>query len=144
METICGYTVDASAKPAGSAPVGVQKTVGKTRLLTLGHLDGRTLASRRARELISAIEADLGGPDNLSTGSSQLAQRAAILGALIESAETQLLAGEPVDLASYLSAVGMQRRVLLALGLSRRTKDVTPDLAEYLGGKNSETGDGGA
>jgi hypothetical protein len=59
-----------------SAPDRAQKAAGKLRLLTLGHLDGRTAAARRARELIEAIQADLGGGDRLSEGERQLVQRA--------------------------------------------------------------------
>jgi hypothetical protein len=60
---------------------------------TLGHLDGRTLAAKRAKELIEAIAADLGGGDRLSEGERQLVQRAAVLGAYIESCEVKWLSG---------------------------------------------------
>jgi hypothetical protein len=85
----------------------------KLRLLTLGHLDGRTLAARRARELIEASE-----------GEKQLVQRAAVLGAYIESLEVRWLNGEKVDLADYLAACNTQRRILATVGLARRTKDI--------------------
>jgi hypothetical protein len=97
---------------------------GKLRLLTLSHLDGRTLAARRARELIEAIQADLGGGDRLSEGEKQLVQRAAVLGAYIESHEVRWLNGETVDLADYLAACNTQRRILATVGLQRRTKDI--------------------
>lgn len=97
---------------------------GKLRLLTLGHLDGRTLAARRARELIEAIQADLGGGDRLSEGEKQLVQRAAVLGAYIKSLEVRWLNGEKVDLADYLAACNTQRRILATVGLARRTKDI--------------------
>jgi hypothetical protein len=45
------------AKPAGA---------GKMILKTLDHLDGRTLASRRAHELIKGISRDLTGDDDVS------------------------------------------------------------------------------
>jgi hypothetical protein len=77
----------------GNAADPPQKAGGKLRLLTLGHLDGRTAAARRARELIEAIELDLGGSDHLSEGSRQLVQRAAVLGTFIESCEVQWLGG---------------------------------------------------
>jgi hypothetical protein len=57
---------------------------GSVRLLTLDHLDGGTHAARRARELRDGLEADLGGGDRLTVGERQLAQRAAVLGAIIE------------------------------------------------------------
>ena len=122
---------DTAALPAESAADPPSKAAGKMRLLTLGQLDGRTAAARRARELIEAIELDLGGGDRLSEGSRQLVQRAAVLGTFIESCEAQWLGGEPVDLSGYLAAINSQRRVLATIGLERKARDVTPSLAEY-------------
>jgi hypothetical protein len=123
------------AKHAADSPT---KAAGKLRLLTLGHLDGRTAAARRARELIEAIESDLGGGDRLTEGSRQLVQRAAVLGTYIESCEAQWLAGEAVELADYLAAINSQRRVLATLGLQRVARDVTPDLRTYIASKQAE------
>jgi hypothetical protein len=119
---------------AGNGADPTQKATGKLRLLTLtlGHLDGRTAAARRVRELIEAIELDLGGGDRLSEGSRQLVQRAAVLGTFIESCEVQWLGGEAVDLADYLAAINSQRRVLATIGLERRARNVTPSVAEYV------------
>jgi hypothetical protein len=117
---------------AGNGADPTQKATGKLRLLTLGHLDGRTAAARRARELIEAIELDLGGGDRLSEGSRQLVQRAAVLGTFIESCEAQWLGGAAVDLADYLAAINSQRRVLATIGLERRSRNVTPSVAEYV------------
>jgi hypothetical protein len=109
------------------------KSSGKMRLLTLGHLDGRTAAARRARELIEAIELDLGGGDRVSEGTRQLVQRAAVLGAYIENCEALWLGGQVVDLPDYLAAINAQRRVLATIGLDRRPRNVTPSVAEYVG-----------
>lgn len=126
-------TADAQASPAG-----------KQRLLTLDHLDGRTLAARRARELIESIETDLGGGDRITEGQRQLIQRAAVLGTCIESCEARWLAGEPVEMAEYLAAVNAQRRVLVTLGLERRARDVTPSLSEYMATRAAEKTDAGS
>jgi hypothetical protein len=91
---------------------------GKLRLLTLSHLDGRTKAAQRARELIDAILLDLGS--DISEGTRQLVQRAGVLGTYIEDSETRWLNGEPVDLNHILSAINAQRRILATLGLERR------------------------
>lgn len=109
-----------------------QVPAGKLRLLTLDSLDRRTAASRRARELIEAIEADLGGGDHLSQGQRQLVQRAAVLGTFIESCEAKWLGGTAVDLADYLAAINSQRRVLATIGLERRAREVTPSVADYV------------
>jgi hypothetical protein len=99
--------------------------------MSLDRLDGRTIACRRARELVSSIQADLGGIDQLSEGSRQLVRRAAVLGVYIENCEAQWLAGQEVALGDYLSAINSQRRVLTTIGLERRARDVTtPTLEE--------------
>ena len=99
-------------------------------MLTLGALDQRTTAAKRARQLIETIEADLGGSDNLSEGSRQLVQRAAVLGTFIESCEAKWLSGKAVDLADYLAAINSQRRVLATIGLQRQPRDITPTLEQ--------------
>ena len=106
------------------------KSTGKVRLLSLARLDGRTVAAKRARELIESIEVDLGGSDSLSEGTKQLVQRAAVLGTYVESCEAQWLAGKAVDLTNYLAAINAQRRVLATIGLQRVPRDVTPTLDE--------------
>ena len=126
------------ATPGQSATDAAPTNGGKVRLLTLEHLDGRTGAARRARELIADIESDLGGSDRLSAGQRQLVQRAAVLGALIESYEASHLAGEPIAIEPYLAAINSQRRVLATIGLERRARDVTPTPAEYLARRAAE------
>jgi hypothetical protein len=92
--------------------------------MSLDRLDGRTIACRRARELVSSLQADLGGTDRLSEGTRQLVRRAAVLGVFIENSEAAWLAGQEVALGDYLSAVNSQRRVLTTIGLERRPRDV--------------------
>src|ERR1044072_8249569 len=97
----------------------------KIRLVAINQLDGRTTAARRVRELTAALISDLGGADHISTGQSQLVQRADVLGAVIEDFETRWGAGETVDMAAYLSTINAQRRVLVTLGLERKARDLT-------------------
>jgi hypothetical protein len=96
-------------------------------LRTFDDLDARTSGYRRARELIEGIERDLGGADQLTTGQRQLAQRAAVYGARIESYEVQWLESRVVD-PFWDAAAGVQRRILRDLGLERviALRDVTP------------------
>jgi hypothetical protein len=124
--------------PADTAPIEARsaadpptKAAGKMRLLSLDRLDGRTIACRRARQLVERIEADLNLAGGLSEGTKQLIQRAAVLGTFIESCEAQWLAGQEVVLGDYLAAINSQRRVLATIGLERRARDVsTPTLEE--------------
>jgi hypothetical protein len=102
-------------------------------LRTLDELDGRTRASVRTRELLANIAVDLGAHDldDLTQAQRQLAQRAAVLGALLEDYEVRWAAGEPFELAPYLAGINAQRRVFALLGLKRIARNV-PDLSEYL------------
>lgn len=107
-------------------------TAGKVRLRSLNDLDGRTGAAKRTRALIAAIESDLGGADRLSAGEREIAQRAALVGAVLEDAETAWLSGQPLDIAAYTTLANTQSRLLKLLGLQRRPRDATPALAAYI------------
>jgi hypothetical protein len=100
------------------------KSGGKLKLQTLATLDGRTLAAKHAEQKMRAMQSDLAGVDQLSTGAKELIQHAAVLSAMIEASETAWLAGNPVDVATLLAAINAQRRVLLALGLERRARSI--------------------
>jgi hypothetical protein len=104
----------------------IPDTGQKLRFLTLDKLDGRTLAARKARDLLSGIETDLGG--DLTAAKRELAQRAAVMGAYLEDWEARWLSGEPVtDVANYLAAANNQRRMFETLGLDRKARDVSLD-----------------
>ncbi|MBR0868646.1 hypothetical protein ACFLEY_02360 [Bradyrhizobium sp. YCK136] len=118
--------VRAKQKPSRAKHAKQKPSRAKLRgLRTLDDLDARTSGYRRARELIGGFEQDLGGADHLTTGQHQLAQRASVYGALIESYEVQWLESRVVD-PNWFAATNVQRRVLRDLGLERRAKDVTP------------------
>ena len=102
----------------------------KTRLLTLSDLDRRTAAFKNTSQLISGMEADLGG--DLTVAQKQLVQRAALLGAMVEDLESRWLAGDPVAPEVVALLANAQRRVLATIGLERRSRNVTPTVDEYL------------
>jgi hypothetical protein len=95
----------------------------KAKLLTFDEIDGRTLAAKRARSIVLAIQSDVGM--DLSEAERQLAQRAAVLGAWLEDSETRWIAGQPFDASLYTTVVNCQRRVLETLGIKRVPRDVT-------------------
>lgn len=105
----------------------------KVQLLSLGDLDGRTLAARQARQLIDDLESDLGGRDRLSAAERELIQRAALSGAMLQDLETRYLMGKGIDVAAYSTLANAQRRLLATVGLKRRPRDVT-DLSAYIAG----------
>lgn len=121
-----------SKLPDDSLEMGADKG-GKTRLLTLSDLDRRTRAAQQALALRGSFLSDLGGEDRVSAAQRELAQRGAILGAMLEDQEARWLSGGSVDLGEYCTLVNAQRRILADIGLERVPRDVT-NLDSYLGG----------
>jgi hypothetical protein len=99
--------------------------VARPHLHTLEDLDGRTRAAQKARELVAALESDMGGPEHLSVAERELTKHAALLGALVEDYSVRWLKREPVSIPDFLAAVNAERRLLMTIGLSRRAIDVT-------------------
>jgi hypothetical protein len=98
-------------------------------------VDGRNTWVRRAKDLIREHTQDLGGPDNVSSAERSLVRRIAAVTVELESLEARFaLAGiaNPDDLALYFQGANNLRRLLGSIGLRRRSKDVTPTLAQYL------------
>jgi hypothetical protein len=85
---------------------------------------------RRLRDLIADHVSDLGGEANLSSAELALVRRASMLALQCELMEARWQAtdGEAPsrDLDCYQRVTGALRRTLESLGLSRRTRDVTP------------------
>ena len=114
--------------PANTRPV----THGNVRLLTLDHLDGRTLAARRANELAAAFEAELGAV----SGTQRLAiRRAAMLTAIAEDVAARQLAGEAPDLDQVIRASNAARRAVHDLGIGRRQQELSGDFGRLLEGR---------
>jgi hypothetical protein len=123
--------VDGRGDNVGSVKPRIAK-LGYHRFLTIRDIDGRSRASVRTRQLVKAFETDMGGADRLTTGQQQLVQRAAVLATQLEDFEVRWALGEPIEFLDYLTAINVQRRVLLAIGLERRAKNVSPTLDQYL------------
>lgn len=112
--------------------VGAEKTPDKAKLMSLDQIDGRTMAAKNARALIESLESDLGGSDRLTAAEREIVRRAALTAAMAEHMEAGWLTGRGVDVAAYCALVNVQRRLLMTVGLQRRSRDVTPDLARYI------------
>lgn len=113
---------------------------GKTRLLTLKDLDSRTRACKHALRLRDAIVSDLGGDANVTCAQQELAQRASVLGAMIEDQEARYLRGESVSPTEYCTLANAQRRVLADIGLERVARDITGDIREAIAKAKSKQG----
>lgn len=106
-------------------------------------VDGRSPWVRRARDLIHEHVADLGGFDAASAAERSIIRRASVLTVELERLEVKFaLAGQadPADLDLYQRTAGNLRRLLEAVGLQRRARDVTPTLHDYLA-RAAEEGD---
>lgn len=123
----------------GSPPLQRGKLkLAKHRFQSFADLDLRTVAARRAQNVINQLLEDLGGAANVSTAERQLVQHAGVLAAHIEDAETRFISGHKIEIDNFLAAVNTQRRLLATVGLQRRQRDVTPSLRDYLKYKEQE------
>jgi len=103
--------------------------MGALRLPSLADLDRRTAPAKRARELIEAIEGDLGGADRLSSVQRQLIRRLAMMLLWCESEDADALGGQrALDAERYGRVASHARRIAETLGVERVLKDVTPTL----------------
>ena len=97
-------------------------------------VDGRSGWVRRAKELIAEHTQDLGGIDNISAAEKSIIRRASTISVELERLEKKFaLAGEvnADDLDLYARVAANLRRLLEAVGLQRRPRDVTT-LDQYL------------
>jgi hypothetical protein len=122
----------ASPQIGPSSEVDARKAIrNKTRLQTLSHLDGRTIASKRAATLAETFAAELGG--HLSDVQRIAVQNAAVMVAISEDAQTRRLAGDPaISLDDIVRAVSAARRAVRDLGLDRKREPAALSLAEHL------------
>jgi hypothetical protein len=99
-------------------------------------IDGRSTWARRLRDLVALHVADLGGDENISEAERAIVRRAAVIITELEIMEREfaLANGAPdlVTLEAYQRACNTMRRLFEAVGLQRRSRDVTPTLTEYL------------
>ncbi len=110
-------------------------------------VDGRSAWARRCRDVLAEHLSDLGGELNTSAAERSIIRRAAVLTTELERMEQKFaLAGQasPEALDIYARVAANLRRLLEAVGLQRRSKDVTPSLAEYLRQKTVTDNDGAA
>jgi hypothetical protein len=130
----------AAANPsADRAAVDRRPSKQKSRVTNgsalLPGVDGRSAWIRRCKDIIASHIADLGGEDNCSSAERSIIRRASVMTVELERFEAKFaVAGEAAerDLDLYIRAAGNLRRLLEAIGLQRRSRDVTPTLEQYL------------
>jgi hypothetical protein len=134
---IVGLSMETAANSSsGRASVVRRKDRQKSRITNgsalLPSVDGRSAWVRRCKDVIAAHLSDL--PD-ASVAERSLVRRAAVLTTELERLEVKFAtAGEAADtdLDMYIRASGNLRRLLEAVGLQRRARDVGPTLADAI------------
>ena len=117
-----------AAEVAPGSPRDPQKSRVANGSALLPGIDGRSSWVRRAKEIIADHISDLGGVDNCSAAERSLVRRAAALSVELERLEVKFAtAGEAsiADLEAYGRASNTLRRLLEAVGLQRRPRDMT-------------------
>jgi hypothetical protein len=118
---------DASAKPTRRR----SKRATRPQLLSREQLDGRTNAAKVFDRLVSAIFADMGGIDQLSTIEVALVEAFAGAAVTLNNLNTRLALGQEIDLSQHAQAVSAMVRVATRLGLQRRAREIIPDPLTY-------------
>ena len=97
-------------------------------------LDRRTLEFKRYEEVRAAVIADLGGEDAVSTAEAQITDRAAFIAMILETMQITSLNGEQIDLQRYGELTDRLRRLFESVGFTRRQRNVTPTLSQFVDG----------
>ena len=87
------------------APKGRSKVTNGRQLFIDG--DARLKVSRRFRDVLASIAADLGGVERLSEGQKQIARRCAMLSVECEIMESAAVAGQPILTLMASSPIGL-------------------------------------
>jgi len=101
--------------------------------------DGRGPWARRMRDIVALYTSDLGGAEALSEAEKSIVRRIATVTIELERLEAKFSIAErgpwPADLDMYQRCANTLRRLLEAVGIQRRPRDVTPSLEAYLAGR---------
>ena len=136
MESDCEVVAQSSPD---RVPVVSRKDRQRSRISNgsalLPGVDGRSPWVRRCKDVIAAHLSDLGGADNTSAAERSIIRRAAVLTTELEVLEVRFAkAGEAsaADLEVYQRCSNSLRRLLEAIGLQRRPREVGPTLSDLL------------
>lgn len=112
---------------------GRSKVTNGSRLLP--GVDGRTVWARRMRDVAHLHLRDIGGAAEASEAEKSIIRRIATLTVELERMEERFATDGEADadaLDLYSRTSGNLRRLLEAIGLRRRPKDITPNLSDII------------
>jgi hypothetical protein len=132
METVANSSEIALGCPNAGAKKRRNHRATKPQLLTREALDKRTNACKLFDRVCADIEADLGGRDQLSTIELQLIEAFAGAAVTLSDLNCRIALGQGIEPGDHALAVSAMVRVASRLGLSKRARDVTPSLSDYL------------
>ena len=138
METVLESSAD---RPAVDRPKDRQRSRITNGSALLPGVDGRSPWVRRCKDVIAAHLSDLGGEDNTSAAERSIIRRASVLTVELERLEAKFALADAAsgsDLDLYQRTAGNLRRLLEAVGLQRRPRNLTPNLKDYLEGHLNE------
>lgn len=127
----------ADSQSSGARPDHLRSRVTNGKELLPG-VDGRTLWIRRLRDVMHAHATDLGGLDACSEAERSVIRRIGTLTVAIEQLEARFAnegGGSDRALEMHQRMAGNLRRLLEAIGMQRRTRDITPTLDQYINAK---------
>lgn len=121
--------------PSIAAPKPSHRSRVTNGSVLLQNVDGRSGWARRMRDLMALHLSDLGGEAAVSAAEKSIVRRIATLTVELERMEERFATDGEADadaLDLYSRTSGNLRRLLEAIGLRRRPRDVTPDLRDYI------------
>ena len=130
--------VETLVSPVGGPKVARKKDPQRSAIANgklLPGIDQRSGWVRRCKELLADHLSDLGGADNTSTAERSIVRRASVLTVELELMETKFAeAGQATveQLDAYQRAASSLRRLLEAIGIQRRARDISPTLSDFL------------
>src|SRR5262245_31107694 len=121
MESNVGIPADApEMQPA--RPVRSRTRTGRLRLPQRSQLDGRTAAAKAFDQLVTDIEADLGGHDQLSAIERSLIEGFAGASVTLRSINASMCLGQEIDITELAQTISSLARISTRLGEHKRLR----------------------
>jgi hypothetical protein len=103
---------------------GTHAAKAKLALITRDQLDGRTAPARMFDSLVTAIVADLGGSDAISTIERSLVEAFAGASVLVMNFNASIASDRPIDISDFGYVISTMARVSARLGEARRARSI--------------------